>query len=206
MRRSLAAGIPLIILFLALFPAGCAAREALPLAENEASPSPSPTAAPTEAPTKAPTPMPSATPAPVSAKLYVPDAARNRLVCISGTIEEDSPLALLDALVSHGALPDVDYGRNLYFTVGDSFVKVKNKVRKPAVVARLDVGGAFLAALDGMTQHGEELALQSLANTFIDYYGAQTCMVTIEGVKLETDVRDYERGVAFDQYVQTTGE
>lgn len=191
--------IACIILILCL--SGCAAPTPTDAPETPA-PSPAPAAA-TAAPTPTATPTASPTPVPVAITLYLPDASGEGLVRVEGTIGEDTPVAIIDELVRREALPDVDYGRNLFFTVGDSFIKVKNRTRKPSVVARLDTSDAFLRALEAMSATQEQVVLQCIANTFIDHYDAEVCMITVSGDKLETYVHDYEKGIAFDQYART---
>ena len=194
-------GVRILFLFVLITACGCAAPDTPVLAP--ASPAPAETASPTAAPADTPSPSPSPSPAPVPVTLYLPDADGEHIRAVESTMAEDSPVGILDALVRCEALPDVDYGRNLYFTVGDSFIKIKNKVRVPRVVARLDVSDAFLRALEEMQRQQEERTLQCLANTFITRYDAEVFMLTIEGVKLETYVRDYEKGIVFDQYADS---
>ena len=188
-----------ILLLLCL--GGCAAPADAQTAP--VTPAPAEAAVPTPAPTATAEPTPVPTTAPVPVVLYLPSEDKTHLYRAQGTMREDTPAAIIDELVRREALPDVDYGRNMYFTVGDSFVKVRNKVRAPRVVARLDLSDAFLRALEEMPAERERLTLQSIANTFITHYDAEVCMITIAGYKLETRVRDYEKGIEFDQYAKT---
>ena len=167
---------------------------------------PSPTAVFTPAPTPEPTPTPVPTPVPVALTAFVPDAYGQNLVRVATTIAEDTPLALIDELVRLGTLPDIDYGRTVYFEVSDSYVKIKGGKQAPRVVARLDVSDRFLSALLDLSKREEQLCLQGLANTFITHYNAETFMLTVNGVKLVTNVRDYESGLSFDQYAKTARE
>lgn len=202
--RAAALCVAAALIGIAIFCGGCGPAET-PVITAE---TPAPTAAPTQEPAVTPTiaPTPEPTPVPVEAVAFVPDAFGERLVRVETTIAEDEPLALIDELVRLGTLPDIDYGRAPYFEVSDSYVKLKGGKQDPRVVARLDVSGRFLDALEDMSRQEELVCMQGFANTFITYYGAETFMLTVNGDKLETSVRDYESGLTFDQYVKTARE
>ena len=64
----------------------------------------------------------------------------------------------------------------------------------------------FLDALADMSEREELLCMQSLANTFLTHYRAESFMLTANGVKFVTGVRDYESGLTFDQLAKTARE
>lgn len=192
-------GLALMCLALACFGCGSAAPQASPTPAVTATPSPSPV--PTPTPSPVPTPAP--TPRPIPFTAFLPDPYGQRLTRVESVLPEDSPLALIDELVRLGLLPDIDYGRTVYFEVGDSYIKNRGGARLARVVARLDVSDRFSSALSDMSKSAEVLCLQGLANTFLTYYNAESFMLTVNGVKLVTKVRDYESGITFDQYAKT---
>lgn len=194
--------------------AGCTGCRSVPKAEQAAATQPpaaqSPQPAP-EMPASAPeTPEPTESPAPADAQIplvaFVPDFLHETLVRTETTIPQDTPGAILEELIRLEAVPDIDFGRNVYFEVGDSFVKEKGGKQKESHVARLDVSGRLLDALTEGTASEENLFLQAMANTFLVHYGAEVFMLTTDGDKLETGRRDYERGFSMDQYAKTVSD
>lgn len=118
-------------------------------------------------------------------------------------IMEDTPQALLGALIEVGALPDVDYGRNMYFEIGEDTVKIKGE-KENCKVVRADFsqefGNAIKNAKNKMT---EKLMMQSLVDTFLAYYDADAFALTIEGSTLETKSKaNYEHGMVVNQFVK----
>ncbi|MEG1756594.1 MAG: GerMN domain-containing protein [Clostridia bacterium] len=165
-----------------------------------------PNAAPTQ--TSAAT-MPSVMPTAVQVTLYVPSSEKDGIVPLAYTIAEDSPKALLQALIDVDVLPDIDYGRNLYFEVGEDTVKIQEENTQCRVV-RADLSQAFgTAVCNAKNVTAEKLMIQSLVDTFLSYYRADAFALTIEGTKLETKSREnYECGMVMDQFVKIikTGE
>lgn len=183
---------------------GCADRYE---SVQTSAPSPAATLATTHAPTPAPTPEPTPTAEPtrkpVALTAFRPDRFGKGLERVETVLAEDTPMAILDELVRLEAIPDVDYGRSVYFEAGDGYVKKKNGEQMARVVARMDVSSRLQGALADMTEKQEALFLQALANTFLTHYGVEVFLLTLDGVKLETSTRDYERGFTFDQYAKT---
>lgn len=153
-------------------------------------------------PTPSPSPSPAGeTPALAEVLLYLPDDAGEGL--ITKTVEaEDSPAGLLAALVSAGALPDVDYGRYITCSISEQTL-LFDGVETSGLFVYLDLSDAFGQAVKQSGDDGERLILQSLANTFITRYSADGFILSIEGTDLQTLNKRYNRPISFDELVQT---
>lgn len=185
MRRA-----PLLALLTVIVFAACAPVSVQPVSETpfvtEAAPSPS--ATPTE------------TPALIDVTLYLPDEGAG-LIATPGQAE-DSPWGLLSALVAADALPDVDYGRNITFSVGQEDLAYDGETLS-GVFVHLDLSDAFAQAIKASDAAAQRLMLQSLVNTFLARYGANGLLLSIEGTDLQTINGRYNRPIGFDELAQT---
>ncbi len=154
----------------------------------------------TPSPLPAPEPASSASADTIDVVLYVPDGAGG-LVAVSAQAE-DSPQGLLAALVAAGALPDVNYGRNITLSVGEETL-LYDGTETSGVFVHLDLADAFAQAVKQNGAEEERLTLQSLANTFITAYAADGLILSIEGTDLETTSQRYDRPIYFDELAQT---
>lgn len=145
--------------------------------------------------------MPTATIALVPISLFVPDGTRAGLTAIS--IEgEDSPEALITALVTAGALPNVDYGKSITCTVAEDEL-VYEDLTYVGKFVHLDLSDAFAEAVKMVDAAEEKLILQSLVDTFVAHYQADALVLSIAGIDLETVNKRYDRPIAFDELVKT---
>ena len=115
---------------------------------------------------------------------------------------EDSPQGLISALVAAGALPDVDYGKNITCTVAEEQL-VYEELTYTGKFVHLDLSDAFANAVKAAGADGERLMLQSLVNTFLARYQADALVLSIEGTDLETVSGRYDRPIEFDKFVKT---
>jgi len=191
-RRALACLLAAAALF------GCAAT---PTEQPVSTTAPAGTASPAPSPISIPEPTPTAAET-VEVTLYVPDADRTGLMAERAQAE-DSPRGLLGALVDAGALPDVDFGRNITFSVGDEAVTIGGETADARVV-RLDLSDAFGQAVVLAGAPDGDLMVQSLVNTFLTRYEADALILTIEGTVLQTMRRSYESAIVFDAYAETS--
>jgi hypothetical protein len=176
--------------FFACSPAeGATATESPAFIDSTPSASPALTAAPT------------ATTALTELVLYLPDKTGVGLVATVAQ-GEDSPQGLLSALVTAGALPDVDYGRNITCTVAEEELQYTDATLS-GVFVHLDLSDAFAAAVKATDANGERLMLQSLVNTFLTHYRADGLLLSIAGTDLETVNGRYDRPISFDKLAQT---
>ena len=133
--------------------------------------------------------------------LYLPDDTGAGLVATPAQAE-DSPQGLIDALVAAGALPNVNYGRNITCTVAEETLEFED-AKVSGVFVSLDVADAFAQAVRQAGANAERLMLQSLANTMITHYSADGLILSIEGTDFETLSAKYNRPIAFDELAQT---
>ena len=159
------------------------------------------TPTPSPSPTQAVTPSPAVTPALIDVVLYLPDETGEGLVATPAQAE-DSPQGLIAALVSAGALPNVNYGRNITCTVAEETLEF-DEVETSGVFVHLDLADAFAQAVKQAGASAERLMLQSLANTLITRYSADGLILSIEGTDLETLSGKYNRPIGFDELAQT---
>jgi hypothetical protein len=156
---------------------------------------------PTPSASPAPVETPEATPAPIDVTLYLPDETGDALIATQAKAA-DTPRGLLAALVSAGALPDVDYGRNITFSVVQENLVYEDETLN-GVFVHLDLSDAFRQALKAKDEATQRLMLQSLVNTFLTRYNADGLLLSIEGTDLQTMSRSYDRPISFDQLAQT---
>ncbi len=142
-----------------------------------------------------------ATPALVDTAIYLPDETGTSLT-ISLVPAEDSPRGLLSALVAAGALPDVDYGKNITCTAAQEELDYGGEVYD-GVIVHLDLSDAFAAAIREGSATAQRLTLQILVNTFLAHYDADWMLLSIEGTDLQTMYARYDRPIQYDQFVPT---
>ncbi len=131
----------------------------------------------------------------------MPDESGTGLVSVQ-TLAEDSVQGLLSALVAAGALPDVDYGRNIAFSVAQEELTFEDETFS-GVLVRLDLSDAFALSVKATDTAHQQLILQSLVNTFLVRYQADGFLLSIAGTELETIGGHYDRPIAFDELAQT---
>ena len=106
-------------------------------------------------------------------------------------------MGLINGLVEAGVLPDVDYGKNLYFCCEASQVRARTPKKKyrslELMTIRMDISDAFAVALRKTNRQKERVIMQCFANTFLDYYGAEAFRLTVYGADVEAcgDFYDY---------------
>lgn len=143
----------------------------------------------------------SASPDWIDVTLYLPDDSGKGLVAVSGQAE-DSPQGLIASLVAAGALPDVNYGRNIALSVKNETLSYDG-AEQTGVFVHLDLADAFAQSLKQSDAAMERLILQSLANTFLMRYSADGFLLSIEGTDLETTNQRYNRPITFDELAPT---
>ena len=159
------------------------------------------TPTPSPSPTPEATPVPTVTPTLIDVVLFLPDETGVGLVATPAQAE-DSPQGLIAALVAAGALPNVDYGRNITCTVAEETLEFDG-VETSGVFVHLDLADAFAQAVKQAGANAERLMLQSLTNTLISQYSADGLILSIEGTELETLSGKYNRPIGFDELAQT---
>lgn len=158
-------------------------------------------AASAPSPALAPSAAPTAAPRLIDVLLYLPDETGAGLVSTPAKAE-DSPQGLIAALVSAGALPNVDYGQNITCSVEQEEL-VYEDLTYVGVFIHLDLSDAFAQAVKEAGTNSERLILQSLANTMLSRYGANGLILSIAGTDLETLRARYNRPIGFDELAQT---
>ncbi len=128
--------------------------------------------------------------------LYLPEDGELRA---SAARIEDDPRALVTALTEAGALPEAEWSY-LYCESRSEDYALAGETCARAVV-HLDIADALGGALRQMDD--ERASVQALANTFLDYYGAEIFVLTVEGVNLQTLRVNYDHGITFDEYART---
>lgn len=155
----------------------------------------------TSSPLPTPSAAPSASLALIDIVLYLPDETGTGLVAIPAQAD-DSPSGLIAALVSAGALPNVDYGQNITCSVEQEEL-VYEDLTYIGVFIHLDLSDAFAQAVKQGGTNAERLTLQSLTNTMLTRYGADGLILSIAGTDLETLTKRYNRPIGFDELAQT---
>jgi hypothetical protein len=154
----------------------------------------------TPSPTHAPVETLEQTPVLINVTLYLPDESGGLVATPAQAA--DSPRGLIAALVSAGALPDVNYGRNITFSVGQEDLIYADGTLS-GVFVHLDLSDAFAQSIKASDAADQRIMLQSLVNTFLTRYGAEGLLLSIEGTDLQTMDRRYDRPLLFDQLAQT---
>lgn len=131
--------------------------------------------------------------------LYLP--AEEGLQPVAARVEDD-PRALIYALTDAGALPEADW--SYLYCACDTEDYALDGESRARVVVRLDIADPLGEALRGMAD--ERPAVQALVNSFLDLYGAELLVLTVEGVNLQTRRAYYDHGIVRDEYVKTAGE
>lgn len=137
----------------------------------------------------------------IDVTLYLPEDSGEGLVAVAAQ-SEDSPQGLITALVAAGALPEVNYGRNITLSVENETLTYDG-TEKSGVFVHLDLSDAFAQSIKQSGAAKERLILQSLANTFLTRYGADGFLLSIEGTDLETTTQRYNRPLSFDELAPT---
>ena len=112
-----------------------------------------------------------------SAVVYVPDEQSEALTPVGANVADDSDQALVDALISAGALP--------------SGVKVVSSELKDGVLT-LDMNDAYAEAVRSSGTTGEEMLVYSLVNTFASARNAESVMLTVDGKPLQSGHAIYD--------------
>ena len=112
-----------------------------------------------------------------SAVVYVPDEQSEALTPVGTNVADDSDQALVDALISAGALP--------------SGVKVVSSELKDGVLT-LDMNDAYVEAVRSSGTTGEEMLVYSLVNTFASARNAESVMLTVDGKPLQSGHAIYD--------------
>lgn len=113
----------------------------------------------------------------VKATLYLPKENADGFDAEQVELSEDSPQALVDALVERGALPEN--------------TKVLGEFDRSAEMPTLDLSQEFADAMGSTGTAGELMLMGSLVNTFLYYYSLDSLSVTAEGQVIETGNNEY---------------
>ena len=131
--------------------------------------------------------------------LYLPDDQAEGFVETVETVKA-TPQGIVDALISHGALPEdtvvndfrmTDNGTEIIegdtasYTVGDT------------LHIDLDVSEEFSEAIASTGTAGETMYMGSLVNTMLKAYNADTISVTCNGAAIETGHNVYDQPMTF---------
>lgn len=101
-------------------------------------------------------------------------------------LDELTPDNLIDSLAKHNIV-SLD-------TKVNSFEEEASDEGK---ILKLDLSGGFREYLKTMTENAEKVILASVADTFLEAYGAELIQITIEGSPLETVHESYEEPMEF---------
>ena len=129
--------------------------------------------------------------------LYVPSG--DALTAVSA-VAAPTPEGLIAALYGAGALPSADVS---YLYCACASEPDASDETQSVLTVRLDVSDAFGAALAALPD--ERAAVQALADTFLDFYGAARFVLTVEGINLQTLRENYTDGITFDEYIPCAG-
>lgn len=113
------------------------------------------------------------------ATLYLPNENADGFDTEQVELTEDSPQALVDALIERGALPEG--------------TQVLDGFDPAADVPALDLSQPFGDAMSSTGTAGENMLMGALVNTFLDYYEKESISVTVQGQVIETGNNEYSQ-------------
>ncbi|MDE5932977.1 MAG: GerMN domain-containing protein [Lachnospiraceae bacterium] len=116
--------------------------------------------------------------------IYYGNGASNMLSTELTAMEQVTAENLIDALLKHNI---VSLGTKV-----NSFEEEEvDGVKK----LRLDLSKTFREYLKTMTREGEKIIMSSVAATFLEAYGAEEIVITVDGKVLETEHMRYEEPI-----------
>ena len=115
----------------------------------------------------------------VQATLYLPNENADGFDTERVELAEDSPQALVDALIERGALPEG--------------TEVLGEFDRSAQTPTVDLSQEFADAMASTGTTGESMLMGSLVNTFLYYYGIDSISVTAQGQVIETGHTEYSQ-------------
>ena len=113
--------------------------------------------------------------------LYLPNEAGTGLVTVTtqiGVAIPDEMERVVELLIEHSALP-----------IGVAALGMDD--------GTLDMNEAFAQALNELGSTGELLMLASLVNTFLQHFGWESILITVEGQTLETGHNVYDEPLTY---------
>ena len=113
------------------------------------------------------------------ATLYLPNENADGFDTEQVELTEDSPQALVDALIERGALPEG--------------TEVLGEFDRSAQTPTVDLSQEFADAMASTGTTGESMLMGSLVNTFLYYYGIDSISVTAQGQVIETGHTEYSQ-------------
>lgn len=116
--------------------------------------------------------------------IYYGNGASNMLSSETAAMEQVTAEKLIEALLKHNI---VSLGTKV-----NSFEEEENDGIKKL---KLDLSKTFREYLKTMTQEGEKVIISSVAATFLEAYGADEIVITVEGKALETEHASYEEPI-----------
>ncbi|MCM1039892.1 MAG: GerMN domain-containing protein [Roseburia sp.] len=116
----------------------------------------------------------------VEVMIYYGNGASDELNAEVSTMEQVSAENLVDALVRHNIV-----------SLGTKVLSFEEKEADGEKILYLDLSKTFREYLKTMTQKGENIILSSVTATFLEAYGADKIVITIDGEVLETEHATY---------------
>ena len=116
----------------------------------------------------------------VEVTIYYGNGASNELKAEISTMEQVSAENLIDALI-----------RQNIVSLGTKVHSFEEKDENGEKMLYLDLSKTFREYLKTMTQEGENIIMSSVTTTFLEAYGADKIVITIDGDVLETEYGTY---------------
>jgi len=116
--------------------------------------------------------------------IYYGNGASNMLSAEKTAMEQVTAEKLIDALLKHNI---VSLGTKVNF--------FEEKEADGIKMLELDLSRTFRDYLKTMTQEGEKIIISSIAATFLEAYGADEIVITVDGKALETENSSYEEPI-----------
>ena len=116
-------------------------------------------------------------PMPGYARIFIPNDTADYLIAIAYPVDEITPESLISVLIDMGVLAE-DVAANSLETTGEMLY--------------LDMNAAFYREMCSLGTAGEYMLISALTETFMDNFGAERILVTVDGNMFETGHVEYD--------------
>lgn len=116
-------------------------------------------------------------PMPGYARIFIPNDTAEYLIAIAYPTDEIAPNNLIAALIGMGVLAE---------DVAANSLEITNEM------LYLDMNAAFFREMCSMGTAGEFMLISALTETFMDNFGADRILVTVDGNRFETGHTEYD--------------
>lgn len=116
--------------------------------------------------------------------IYYGNGASDMLSSETASMEQITAEKLIDALLKHNIV-----------SLGTKVNSFEEEETDGIKKLKLDLSKTFREYLKTMTREGEKVIISSVAATFLEAYGAEEIVITVDGKVLETEHASYEEPI-----------